>query len=345
MQKIVVHRPGGLDRLVLETHPTEEPGAGAVRVRTRACGVNYADIAVRRGLYASAREYVGWPITPGFEFSGIVDAVGAGVTTARCGDAVFGIVRFGAYATHVHVPAPQLFPLPPGLSFEQAAAFPAVFMTAYHALFQAIRLRPGSVLLVHSAAGGVGSALLQLGRLAGCRVVGIVGAGHKLDAARESGADAVIDKSREDWVERAKAYAPEGYDVVLDPNGPSTLGASYELLRPTGKLIVYGFASMLPRGSGRLNYLRVAWDYARCPRFSPLSMTTRNRSVVAFNLSFLFDHAEILEEGMRDLLSWLEDGRITPPRVTMFPLADVAGAHRAIESGTTTGKLVLVTEP
>jgi NADPH:quinone reductase-like Zn-dependent oxidoreductase len=343
MEKIVVHRPGSYDQLRLESHPTPAPGPGAVLVRTDACGVSYADVLVRRGLYASARQFVGWPITPGFEFAGRVEAVGEGVSAVAAGDRVAGVSRFGAYATHVVVPSQQLFAMPSGFSAAQAAGCPAVFMTAYHALYQQIVLRSGMSVLVHSAAGGVGTTLLQLGRIAGCRMIGVVGSTHKVETARAFGADEVIDTSVDDLWTRAEQYAPGGYDVVLDANGVSTLRQSYEHLRPTGRLVSYGFASMLPRGGGRTNYLKLAWDYVRTPRFTPLRMTTENRSVIAFNLSFLFDRPDILEEGTAAMLRWAGEGRLRSPAITTYTLADAGRAHRDLESGRTVGKLVLLT--
>jgi NADPH:quinone reductase-like Zn-dependent oxidoreductase len=345
MHKIVIHRPGGYERLILEEHPTPEPGAGEVRVRTHAVGVNYADIAVRWGLYASARQLVGWPITPGFEFAGEIEATGPGVQQWAVGERVFGVTLFGGYATHVVVPAHQVFRLPPQLTLEQAAGFPTVYLTAFHALFQNIVLREGMSVLVHSAAGGVGLALLQLGALAGCRMVGVVGAPHKVELARRYGAHEVIDKSADDLWARAEVLSPRGYDVVLDANGVETLAASYAHLAPTGKLVSYGFHSMLPRTGGRVSWPRLAWGWLRTPRFNPLDMTSQNKSLVTFNLSFLFDRVDLLEEGMTGLLGWLGRGELLPPPVTAWPLAEVAGAHRALESGQTAGKLVLTTGP
>ena len=170
MKKIVIYKPGGYDRLVLEAHPVPRPGRDEILVCTEASGVNYADIAVRWGLYESAKKYVGWPITPGFEYAGTVEAIGdGGGARHKVGDKVFGITRFGAYSTHVVVPSHQAFPINKLFSFNEAAGFPAVYMTAYHALFQNIVIRQGMSILVHSAAGGVGTALLQLGRIAGCK--------------------------------------------------------------------------------------------------------------------------------------------------------------------------------
>lgn len=343
MRKVVVRRPGGYERLVVEEHPDPTPGPGEVLVDVAAAGVNFADCAVRMGLYRSAKEYVGWPITPGFEVAGRVAGLGEGVGDLDVGRPVIAVTRFGAYATRLLVPRHQVFDLPAGWTVEQGASFPCVFLTAHHALFELAHPRPGGRVLVHSAAGGVGGALLQLARIAGCDPVGVVGAPHKVEVALAAGARAVIDTSREDLWAAAERHAPGGYHVVLDANGAATLRGSWEHLAPTGKLVVYGFHAMLPRGRGRPSWLKLAWHWLRTPRFDPLDMTNLNRSVMAFNLSYLFDRRDLLEEAMGRLLGWAADGSLRPWPITTFPLADVAAAHRALESGATVGKLVLVT--
>jgi NADPH:quinone reductase-like Zn-dependent oxidoreductase len=341
VKRIVIHKPGGYGRLVIEEYPDPAPGAGEVLVGVEAIGVNYADCVTRMGLYASARHYVGYPITPGFEVAGTVLATGEGVTGLSAGTPVIAVTRFGGYATRLVVPHHQAFIRPESLSPEQAAGFPAISLTAWFALFELAHPRPGETLLVHSAAGGVGGMLVQLGRMAGCRVIGVVGGAHKVEAARALGADAVIDKSTQGLWREAERLAPGGYDVVLDANGVTTLGQSYRHLAPIGRLVVYGFHSMLPRRGGVPGKLRLAWDYWRTPRFSPFSLTTRNRSVLGFNLSFLFDRQALMQSGLRQLLQWLEGGRLAPPRLTVYPFERVADAHRDLESGRTVGKLVL----
>lgn len=342
VRKVVVHRPGSHERLVLEEHPDPQPRPGEVVVRSDAIGVNYADCIVRMGLYASARKYVGFPITPGFEVAGRVTARAPDVTDVELGASVIGVTRFGGYATHLSLPRHQVFPLPPGLDATQAAALPAVSLTAWYALCELCRLRPHQRVLVHSAAGGVGGALVQIAKIHHCRVVGVVGGSHKIDVARELGADAVIDKSREPLWERARGEAPGGYDVVLDANGVETLRQSYRYLAPTGRLVIYGFHGMLPKLGGRPNYLELAVDWLRTPRFNPLALTNDNKSVLAFNLSYLFDRRDLLDEGMRALLGWVAAGALRAPPIHTYPLERVADAHRDIESGRTVGKLVLV---
>jgi synaptic vesicle membrane protein VAT-1 len=342
MRKVRIGRAGGYERLEVVTSGAPAPGPGEVRVRVEAAGVNFADCLVRMGLYESAKKYVGWPITPGFEVAGTVAEAGPGVEPSLVGREVMGVTRFGGYATELVLPAAQVFERPAALSAREAAAFPTAHLTAWYALHELAHVRPGARLLVHSAAGGVGGALLQLARIAGCEAVGVVGGAHKVEVAEALGATAVIDRSRGDLWAQAERLAPEGYDVVLDANGVSTLRQSYGHLAPGGKLVVYGFHSMLVRGRGKPSWPKLAWDYLRTPRFDPLGMTGDNRSVLAFNLSYLFDRTALLREAMGQLLTWVSEGRLRSPSVQTFPLDGVADAHRALESGTTTGKLVLV---
>lgn len=341
MRKIVVHKPGGHDRLVIEEHPTPDPGPGEVLIQVEAIGVNYADCLVRMGLYKSARDHVGWPVCPGFEVAGQVASAGDGVLDLSAGSRVFAVTRFGAYATHLKVPRHQVFALPPQLDTTQAAGFPCVFLTAHYALFQLANPRGGESMLVHSAAGGVGSALVQLGKVAGCRVVGVVGSSHKVATARELGADEVIDKSSEPLWPAARRHRPGGYHFVFDANGISTLRQSYRHLAAPGKLMIYGFAGMLPRGRDRRSWPKLLYSWLLTPRFDPLHMTNTNRSVLAFNLSYLFAETELLAEAMERLTSWLDEGTIRPPPVKTYRFEDMARAHKAIESGDTVGKLVL----
>jgi NADPH:quinone reductase-like Zn-dependent oxidoreductase len=306
MRRIVIRRPGGYERLLVEEAPDPVAGPGEVVVAVEAAGVNYADCIVRMGLYRSAKDFMGWPATPGFEVAGTSE-----------GRRVLAVTRFGGYATRVAVPEDQVFPLPERMDVAEAAGFPVVFLTAYYALFELARPRRGSRVLVPSAAGGVGGALLQLAKVAGCDVTAVVGAPHKVEVARAA-------------------------DAVFDSYGGPGLRQAYARLAPMGRLVVYGFASMMRRGRGRPDWPRLLWTWLRTPRFDPLRMTNDNKGVLAFNLSYLFDRKELLAEAMARLLGLLREGAIRPPPVTRYPFAEVARAHRDLESGTTVGKLVLV---
>ncbi len=338
----MVRRPGGFSHLEIETQDLPQPGPREVLIASESIGVNFADCVVRMGLYQSAKEFVGWPITPGFEVAGRVLAVGSEVTRHRVGERVLAVVRFGAYAMEVVAPEDQVFALPASVSTRDAGALPVASLTAWYALCELCKLEPGMNVLVHSAAGGVGSALVQIAKLKGCRVLGVVGSTHKVALLRELGADVVVDKSREDLWAEAKRFAPQGFDIVLDANGVETLRKSYKSLAPAGRLVVYGFHSMLSRGSGRRNWLKLAWTFLRTPRFDPLDMTDRNRAVLAFNLSYLFSRTSELPRIMSELMGWVESGKLRVSAVTEYDFERVADAHRDLQSGTTTGKLVLV---
>ena len=341
MKRIVIHRPGGHDRLVLETHPDPMPGPGEVRIKVKHIGVNYADCVIRMGLYESAKKLVGWPITPGFEVAGVIDAVGKGVGDLKVGDAVLALTLFNGYSSSLVVPRVQVFPIPSGLDSAQAAGIPTVFLTAWFALHELAHVRKGEQVLIHSAAGGVGTAAVQLAVHAGARVTGVVGSAHKRKLPKELGAHQVIDKSSEDLWRAAGKIAPDGYHVILDANGVSTLGDSYDHLAPLGRLVVYGFHSMMPKVGGRPNYLKLARDYLRTPRFNPLKLTTDNKSVLAFNLSFVSQRADLLVPAMAGILRGFSEGWLRPPPVKRYPLAEVARAHADLESAQTVGKLVL----
>jgi NADPH:quinone reductase-like Zn-dependent oxidoreductase len=342
MNKIVIHKPGGYGELRLERQPDTAPGRGEVRIAVRHAGVNYADCVTRMGLYESAKRLVGWPITPGFEVAGVVDAVGTDVVDLEPGDAVLALTLFGGYASRVVVPRAQVFRIPAQLDSAQAASIPVAFLTAWFALIELASLRGGEKVLIHSAAGGVGGAAIQIARVKDAEVTAVIGAAHKRATAEALGAQHVVDKSATPLWEKARTLSPQGYDVILDANGASTLADSYRHLAPLGRLVVYGFHSMLPRGrGGRPNWFKLARDYLRTPRFNPLRMTVENRSVLAFNLSFLSQRSDLLLPAMRQILSWLEHGRLQALPVKCFPFEHVADAHRELESGKTVGKLVL----
>ena len=333
MKTIVVAKAGGYARLSVQEQADPVAGPGEVEVEVRAIGVNFADCIVRMGLYASAKKYVGWPITPGFEVAGV---------RTDTGESVVAVTRFGGYTSRLVVPEHQVFPMPEGWSFEQAAGFPVVNLTAYYALHTLTQPQAGQRVLVHSAAGGVGGALCQLCHQAGQEVIGTVGSPHKVEVARARGAAHVVDRSAQDTWEVVERVAPDGLDAVFDASGYRTMRQGYRHLRPTGRLVVYGFHSMMKTRSGRPSWPSLLYGVARTPRFSALALTGDNRAVLGFNLSYLFEERDVLASGMAALLAAATEGAITPPKTTPYPLDRVADAHRDIEAGMTVGKLVLV---
>jgi len=341
MRHVVIIRPGGYDRLVIEDAPDLVPTPGHVIVDVEAAGVNYADCIVRMGLYKSARTLMGYPMTPGFEFAGRVAGAGDNVRRFAVGQHVYGVTLFNGYATQVSVPEHQLFTLPAELTVLEAATFPVAFLTAWYAALKLGQAASGMTALVHAAAGGVGSALTQILTAAGCDVVGVVGSSEKISVAKNMGCREVIDKSAEPLWSKAEQYSARGYDLIFDSVGVATLGQGYRHLAPMGKLVTYGFSSMLPRAGHRVNVFALAMNFLKTPRFNPIHMADDNRSVLGFNLSFLFEHKEILEEGMRYVLHLLQEHKLRPLPVVEYPAEDVSRAHRDLESGRTTGKLAL----
>ncbi len=316
----------------------KDPGAGEIQVAVKACGINFADISVRLGLYAAARDL--YPLCPGLEFCGTVTEIGTGIEGFQPGDRVFGVSRFGAYATVVNTIPDYLWHLPSGWEFSRGAAFPVAYLTAYYALHHVGHLQPDDRALVHSAAGGVGTALLHLLKANGNLSAGVVGRHEKVPYARNAGASFVIDKEAQRLWEKAEQWSPEGYDMILDANGASTLRKSYEHLKPAGRLLIYGFASMFSH-TGRKNYLKLIWYYFRTPRFNPFELTGQNRTISGFNLIYLFEKKTLFRKIMDTLLQMEKEGLLAEMPVKTYAFEDVAAAHKAMESGETVGKLVL----
>jgi len=329
-----------------------------VVMKNQCFSVNYADCTIRWGLYESAKKFVGWPIVPGFDVAGTIESVPVcrpdddeSKQTFQVGDEVFGCTLFGAYSTRVLVPKIQLRKIPHGISMEQAASLPAVSLTALHALSLAGYF-PGASgnysnksILIHSAAGGVGSMLVQMAKILGLGpIVGVVGSSSKVQAAKELGCDVVIDKSCEDLWKRAEKIVPGGFKTIMDANGVSTLQQSYNHLAATGRLVVFGFHSNLPMGRDMLSpmeWIRMAKKMDAMPAFDPMDLTMDNKSVMGFNLSFFADEKEVVSELFDQICTWLEGGLLKCPHVELFDMDDIGNAHALIQSGGSIGKIVV----
>jgi len=351
-KRIVVKKPGSYGVFSFDETPLNPPGPGEVQVDVKACGINFADICVRLGIYAAAKGT--YPVCPGLEFAGFVRRTGSGVKEFQFGDKIFGVTRLGGYATAINCPVEQIWPLPETWDFTRGATFPVAYLTAYYGLHHIGHLGDSERVLIHSAAGGVGTALLHLLSLAHAHTkappthnsdsrhlcVGVVGRAEKIAHAKAAGAQFVIDKSNEPLWKRAEEISPEGYDLILDANGASTLRDSYRHIRSSGRLLVYGFASMLSH-SGRKNWPKLIWDYLRTPRFSPFDLTGANKSICGFNLIYLFDKVRLFRNIMDSLLELDAAGLLPDMPSTPFTFEDIVRAHQSVESGRTIGKVVL----
>jgi NADPH:quinone reductase-like Zn-dependent oxidoreductase len=335
-RRYVIRRIGGPDVFEIEGFDPPHPGPGEVTIDVRAFGINFADLFCRLGLYRAAPPV---PLTPGFEVAGVIAAAGRAAQRFAAGDRVFAVTRFGGYTTRLNVPAAYVRPLPAEWTFEQGAAFPVVFLTAWHGLLTVGHLKAGETVVVHSAAGGVGTAACQLVRAHGGRAIGTVGSEAKRAPALEAGAEAVI-VSRHARVWDEILSMTDGVDLILDAVGGPGLRRGYEALRPGGRLVSYGFAEMMPRG-GRRNWPALAWRWLRTPRFSPLDMTGRNRTVSGFNLVHLWTQEPLIDESFRALSELVTRGRIHPVLGRVFSFEEVPAAHAWVQSRFSTGKVVV----
>jgi len=338
MKAIWITRAGGPEVLEVRDGPDPVPRAGEVRVRVRAAGLNFADIMARLGLYPDAPKL---PAVVGYEVAGVVDALGPGVTTPEVGTRVLGMTRFGGQAELVCVPAVQAVPMPEAMSFEEGAALPVNYLTAYHALFRVAAVRPREKVLVHMAAGGVGLAALQLCRtVEGVETFGTASA-SKHGAVREQGCQHPIDYRTQDYeAEVRRLTGGRGVDVVLDPLGGKDWRKGYRLLRPAGRLVAYGFAN-LASGEKR-DYLRLAQEMVQVPIHTPLGLMNDNRAVAGVNIGHLWGEVEMLSEELSTIVALYQRGAIKPHVDVSFPFARAADAHRHIQSRRNVGKVVLV---
>ena len=298
----------------------------------QAIGLNFADIFALTGLYSATPEGA---FIPGLEFAGVVVEVGDRSRGYQPGDRVMGVTRFGGYSTVIDSDPAYLWPLPSDWNFAQGAAYPAQTLTAWYALRELGNLQAGQQVLIHSAAGGVGLQAMQLTRALGAVPVGTIGRSDKLPLLKSFGFDQVL--VRESDFSGQLQQSGLQFDLVLDAIGGDVQRASFNALKPMGRLVVFGAAEFTPRGK-RPDYLRAALRYLRRPRYDVMDMISANKSVMAFNLIWLWEQ----QERMRVLLEELQQMELPPPHVGhRFPFSD---AHRALDclrSGKSTGKVVL----
>lgn len=338
MRAVWIRKHGGPEVLEVRVAPDPEPGPGEVRVRVRACGLNFAEVSARQGLYPDAPKP---PCVLGYEGAGVIDALGSDVSGPAIGTRVLFMRKFGAHADCVCVGPDLLFPIPDAMSFEEAAALPVVYLTAYHMLHRIARVRSGDTVLIHMAAGGVGTAALQLCRsIGGVTVLGTCSAG-KHDYARAQGCQHPIDYRTQDYVSEVRRLTDgRGVDFIFDPLGGKDWKRGYGLLRESGMLVCYGMANVVQ--PGRRNLLKALRTVASVPRFNPFKMMGENKAVAGLNLGHLWHRLDLLRPEALELLRLYEAGAIKPHIDSTFPLERAAEAHARIEHGQNLGKVLLV---
>jgi NADPH:quinone reductase len=324
MRAIVITRPGGPEVLDLQTRPRPEPGGAQVRIRVHASALNRADLMQREGHYPPP------PGAPtdisGMEYAGEIDALGPTAIMWKVGDRVMGIVGGGAHAEYVVAHEREVIAIPLGLTWEEAAAIPEVFLTAYDALFVRLGIRLGERLLIHAVCSGVGTAALQLGRAAGVTVLGTSRSAAKLDRAKELGLDVAIDTTAEDWISRVdKATAGKGVYGILDLLGGSYLTGDLRALAPRGRCVLVGLSA------GRSAELDLGTILNK--RLHLIGTVLRSRP--------LEEKISLAREFSERVLPLFEDGRIRPVVDHVFSFTDIGLAHERMAANSNFGKIVL----
>lgn len=321
MRAIEVAAFGGTDQLEAVNLTAPVPGPGEVLVDVEACGLNYADVMMRRGLY------VGGPaprFIPGLEVAGTVAAVGDGVTKVVPGQRVMALISHGGYAEQVVAPSTSVMPRPEGMSAEAAAAFPVNYFTADFALHFAGNVQPGQNVLIHAAAGGVGTAAVQLAKIAGARVIATASSAEKLERVKALGADVCIDYTKEDFLAVVKdATDGKGVELVLESVGGDVFDKSMAALRPLGRLIVFGIAS------------------ADARRPDVRDMLFRNLWVIGLHLGALMGNQEVAKASSERLFGLLATGRIVPQIGHILGLEEAARAQDLLGERGNYGKVVI----
>jgi NADPH:quinone reductase-like Zn-dependent oxidoreductase len=338
MRAVWIMKSGGPEVLAVRETPDPEPGPGQVRVRVRAAGLNFAEVMARQGLYPDAPKP---PCVVGYEVAGVVDALGPGAVGPAVGQRVVALVRFGGHADTVCTPADQVLEIPESMGFEEAAALPVNYLTAYHMLFRVANVRAGERVLVHMAAGGVGIAVLQLSATVdGVITFGTASAG-KHEVLRGEGCTHPIDYRSVDYVaEVRRLTGGEGVDIVLDPLGGRDTRKGLSLLRPVGRLVTYGFANLAT--GERRNLIRLARQVVGVPVLTPLGLMNRNRTVSGVNIGHLWGQLAMLREELEALLALWRAGQIKPRIDAVLPFAQAAQAHQRITERRNVGKVILV---
>jgi NADPH:quinone reductase-like Zn-dependent oxidoreductase len=342
MRAVVLTGTGGPEVLQVQERPEPAVGPGEVRIAVRAAGINFADTMARVGLYPDAPKT---PCVLGYEVAGEVESVGEGVSEFAVGDRVMAGTRFGGQAEMVTVPAEQALPLPERLSFEQGAAFPVNYGTAYAALILMGGLREGDRVLIHAAAGGVGISATQIARNAGAaQLIGTASA-SKHDAIRAQGITDPIDYRTEDFeAEVMRLTAGEGVDLAIDAIGPASFRKDYRLLRSGGRLVMFGLSEAQPKGARSIPAaLRslVTMPLATMPWWKSLNVMNENKGVFGLNMLSWWEREGNLDRVTEPLVADLDAGRLEPVIAASFPFAEAGEAHRFIGERRNVGKVVL----
>jgi NADPH:quinone reductase-like Zn-dependent oxidoreductase len=337
LQRQVYRMPkaGSINELKLVTEELNKPEPEEVCVQVKAIGLNFADIFAMQGLYSAtpAGSFI-----PGLEFSGEIIAVGDKVQTWKPGDKVMGATKFGGYVSHLNINERYVIPLPGNWSFEEGAGFLVQGLTAYYALKELGNLQKDMTVLIHSAAGGVGILANRICKRFGAYTIGTVGRASKLSFLEEEEAYNLVILRDKHFSEKLKtALNGRPLQLIMECIGGRILEQGWKMLAPMGRMVVYGNASFTSHGS-RPNYPKLFWEFLKRPKIDPLKLPTENKSLMGFNLIYLYEQTDL----MHKLLAELQALELKPQYIGhVFPFEEMHQAIHLFQQGKTVGKMVV----
>lgn len=327
-------KAGAIQNLKRVESELPAPSGQEVQIAVQAIGLNFADIFAIWGLYGATPEGI---FTPGLEYAGLIEAVGPEVQRFKKGDKVMGVTRFGGYTTHLNIDERYLVPLPPNWSFAEGAAYLVQVLTAYYGLKNLGALEKDQTILIHSAAGGVGTLANRIAKKWSAFTIGTVGSAHKIDYCKQEGYDEVIVRGKDFEQQLDAALNGRPIDIIMECIGGKILEVGFSRLAPQGRMVVYGAARYASTGN-RPNYLKLFWQYWTRPKIDPQRLPETNRAVLGFNLIYLYEKVEL----MHQLLGELQTLDLGAPFVGhQFPFDELPEAIRLFQSGKTIGKVVV----
>jgi len=336
MKAMIIPEYGEPDVFKVEERPDPAPADGEILIRVRASGVNFADIVARLGLYPDAPKP---PMLAGYEVAGEVEKLGDGVRVFKEGQRVFSLTMFGGYAEKATARAATVRAIPEKFTYEEAAAIPVNYITAYHSLIYMGNLKPFETALIHAAAGGVGTASVQIARSVGATIIGAASPA-KNEYLKELGVHHIINYREEDFEKEAMRITDgRGVDIVMDSLGGHQMMKSYNCLAPAGRLVSFGMSSIIQ--GNRRSMLRALREALRMGRFHPLKLFNANKAIIGVNVNHLAKRPDIIGREMDAIIELINRGQIRPHVDKTFPLQNVADAHRYMQDRLNKGKVIL----
>jgi NADPH:quinone reductase-like Zn-dependent oxidoreductase len=330
VRAVVITKHGGPEVLQVQERPDPRPGRGEVRIEVAAAGVNFADVMARMGIYPDAPKP---PCVIGYEVAGTIAELGEGVQDLEVGARVLAGTKFGGYASQVVVPTGDVVAIPERLSFEQAAAIPVNYSTAWAGLIGYGNVQPGERVLIHSAGGGVGIAATQIAKRSGAEVYGTASP-SKHERIKELGVDHALDYTRDGW----QRGLPQ-FDLIMDALGGASLRRGYNMLRAGGRLVAFGVSGAV--SGEKRNLVSGLGTVLRMPRFNMIKQISESKAVIGLNMLSLWKDRGTLTPWIEPLVALLDDGTVEPVIAGTFSFADAGEGHRMLTERRNLGKVVL----